>query len=114
VLQAAIASLHCEPVVDWPQIADLHARLVDQTSSPVVALNHAVAIAQTGEPERALKIADDLGLKLEHYPYLYSTRGELLARLGRTDEARAALQRALALSRSDPERRFLTRRLAEL
>jgi RNA polymerase sigma-70 factor, ECF subfamily len=114
VLQAAIASLHCEPDVDWAQIADLYARLVDQTASPVIALNHAVAIAQTGEPKRALKIADELKLKLEHYPYLYSTRGELLARLGRTDEARVALQRALALTRSEPERRFLSRRLAGL
>jgi RNA polymerase sigma-70 factor (ECF subfamily) len=112
VLQAAIESLHCEPDVDWPQIADLYARLVDQTASPVIALNHAVAIAQTGEPGRALKIVDTL--ELEHYPYLHSTRGELLARLGRTDEAQAAYQRALAHTRSEPERQFLTRKLSEL
>ncbi|MHB8659656.1 MAG: RNA polymerase sigma factor [Solirubrobacteraceae bacterium] len=112
LLQAAIASLHCEAETDWPQIADLYARLFDQTASPVIALNHAVAIAQTGNAERALKIVDTL--ELEHYPYLHSTRGELLARLGRTDKARAAYQRALALARSEPERRFLTRKLREL
>jgi RNA polymerase sigma-70 factor (ECF subfamily) len=112
VLQAAIASLHCEPDVDWQQIADLYARLAEQTRSPVVALNHAVAIAQAGEPVRALAIVDSL--ELEHYPYLHSTRGELLARLRRTDEARAAFQRALALTRSEHERRFLSRKLHEL
>lgn len=113
-LQAAIESLHCEPVVDWPQIASLYARLTRLTGSPVVALNHAVAVAQTGEPEQALAIVDALALELDHYPYLHATRGELLARLDRTDEARAALQSALALTRSDPERRLLTRKLAEL
>ena len=112
VLQAAIAALHCDPDVDWPQIARLSARLLEQTGSPVVALNHAVAIAQTGELEHALAIADSL--ELEHYPYLHSTRGELLARLGRTDQARAAFQRALALAPPEPDRRFLIRRLGEL
>jgi len=112
VLQAAIASLHCAPDVDWPQIARLYDRLVEQTRSPVVALNHAVAIAQAGEPQRALAIVDTL--KLEQYPYLHSTRGELLARLGRTDEARAAFHRALTLARPEPDRRFLSRKLREL
>jgi RNA polymerase sigma-70 factor (ECF subfamily) len=112
LLQAAIASLHCDPEVDWPQIAGLYARLAEQTGSPVVALNHAVAIAQAGEPERALAIVDEL--ELAQYPYLHSTRGELLARLGRTDQAREAFQRALKLAPPEPDRRFLIRRLAEL
>ena len=107
LLQAAIASLHCEPDVDWPQIADLYARLVHLTESPVIALNHAVAVAQTGNPEQALALVDALAPGLVHYPYLHSTRGELLTRLDRIDEARDALQRALALAHSDPERRFL-------
>ena len=67
-----------------------------------MALNHAVAIAQTGELEQALAIADSL--ELEHYPYLHPTRGELLARLGRTEQARAAFQRALALAPPEPDR----------
>lgn len=112
VLQAAIASLHCDPDVDWPQIARLSARLLRQTGSPVVALNHAVAVAQTGEPERALALID--ALELDQYLYLHSTRGELLTRLGRTDEARAAFQRALALAPQGPDQRFLARRLSEL
>ncbi len=112
VLQAAIASLHCAADVDWQQIADLYARLVQLTQSPVAALNRAVAVAQTGELEQALAIVD--ALKLERYPYLHATRAELLTRLGRADEARTALHQALALTHSDPERRYLTRKLAEL
>ena len=78
----------------------------------MVELNRAVAVAQTGEPEAALRIVD--GLSLDDYRYLHSTRGELLRRLDRIEEARAAYLRALELTRADPERRFLERRLAEL
>jgi RNA polymerase sigma-70 factor (ECF subfamily) len=112
VLQAAIADLHAEDPPDWPQIAALYESLARLTKSPVVDLNQAVAIAEGGHVETALGLVDRLAL--EQYPYLHSTRAELLRRLGRTDEARAAYARALDLIRSDPERRFLERKLAEL
>lgn len=112
VIQAAVASLQVEPEPDWQQISALYARLVALTGSAVVELNQAVAIAQAGDPLRALAIVD--GLDLKGYSYLHSTRAELLARLGRTDEARRAFEQALALARSDTDRRFLRRRLGEL
>jgi RNA polymerase sigma factor (sigma-70 family) len=112
VLQAAIASLQAEAQVDWPQVALLYAELARATSSPVVELNRAVAVAQAGEPEAALRIVDTLAL--DDYRYLHSTRAELLRRLGRGADARAAYRRALALTGDGPERRFLERRLAEL
>jgi RNA polymerase sigma-70 factor (ECF subfamily) len=112
VLQAAIASLQADAEIDWPQVAALYGELARVTGSPVVELNRAVAVAQTGAPEAALRIVD--GLALDDYRYLHSTRGELLRRLGRADDARAAFGRALELTRGEPERRFLERRLAEL
>jgi RNA polymerase sigma-70 factor, ECF subfamily len=112
VLQAAIASLQAEARVDWPQIALLYAELATATGSPVVELNRAVAVAQAGEPETALRIVD--ALALDDYRYLHSTRAELLRRLGRAADARAAYRRALALTGDGPERRFLERRLMEL
>ncbi|HSS58192.1 MAG TPA: tetratricopeptide repeat protein [Solirubrobacteraceae bacterium] len=69
-------------------------------------------MAQTGAAEAALAMVD--GIALDDYRYLHSTRGELLRRLGRPDDARAAYRRALDLTRAEPERRFLQRRLAEL
>jgi RNA polymerase sigma-70 factor (ECF subfamily) len=111
-LQAAIASLQCDEPVAWGEIAALYAKLASLTQSAVVELNRAVAIAQAGELERALELAE--GLDLDGYQYLHSTRGELLRRLGRVQEARAAYQRALELASSEPERRFLSRRIAEL
>jgi RNA polymerase sigma-70 factor (ECF subfamily) len=112
VLQAAIASLQAEEEIDWAEVAVLYEQLERLTGSPVVALNRAVAIAQAGAPERALELIDSL--ELGDYRYLHSTRGELLCRLGRCDEARAAFERALGLAASDPERRFLADRLAAL
>ena len=112
VIQAAIASLQTQEEIDWPQIAALYAQLSQLTGSPVVELNHAVAIAEAGSPEEALALVDHLDLG--DYRYLHSTRGELLRRLGRGDEAREAYGRALELSSSEPERRFLRRRIAEL
>jgi RNA polymerase sigma-70 factor (ECF subfamily) len=112
VIQAAIASLQLEPEPNWRQIAGLYGRLFELTGSEVVELNRAVAIAQAGDPARALELIDRLGL--DGYSYLHSTRGELLARLGRSDESRCAFQRALTLARSDTDRRFLERRLTEL
>jgi RNA polymerase sigma-70 factor (ECF subfamily) len=78
----------------------------------VVELNRAVAVAQAGSPDDALLIIDRLDL--DEYQYLHSTRAELLRRLGRTADARAAYERALELARAEPERRFLQRRLNEL
>ena len=112
VLQAAIASLQAEADIDWPQVAALYGELARVTGSPVVELNRAVAVAQTGAAEAALAMVD--GIALDDYRYLHSTRGELLRRLGRPDDARAAYRRALDLTRAEPERRFLQRRLAEL
>jgi RNA polymerase sigma-70 factor, ECF subfamily len=110
-LQAAIASLQAETPIDWPQIAALYGELADRTGSDVVRLNRAVAIAEAGDPVAALAIVD--GLDLPGYQYWHSTRAELLRRLGRTAEARAAYREALALARTVPERRFLERRIAE-
>ena len=112
VLQAAIASLQSEERIGWNAVAALHGQLAQITHSPVVELNRAVAVAQAGATEQALAIVD--GLDLDDYQYLHSTRGELLRRLGRTGEARAAYERALTLANSEPERRFLARRIAEL
>jgi RNA polymerase sigma-70 factor (ECF subfamily) len=111
-LQAAIASLQAQDPVDWPRVAALFGELSSLTASPVVELNRAIAVAESGSPEAALRIVD--GLALDDYQYLHSTRGELLRRLGRTDEARDAYRRALDLARVQPERRFLERRLEEL
>ena len=112
VVQAAIASLHLDEPRDWPQIAALYARLVRFTGSPVVELNRAIAVAEVEGPEAALAVVDRLDL--DDYRYLHSTRADLLRRLDRADEARAAYARALELTHGDPERRFLERRLAEL
>jgi RNA polymerase sigma factor, sigma-70 family len=111
VLQAAIADLQTRQPIDWPQVATLYQRLAELTGSPVVELNHAVALAQAGDPEAALKWVD--ALDLDGYLYYHSTRAELLRRLGRADDARAAYRRALELATTTPERRFLTRRLEE-
>jgi RNA polymerase sigma-70 factor (ECF subfamily) len=112
LLQAAIASLQLELPPNWEEIVALYEELTAITGSPVVELNRAVAIAEAGDPERALQLADSLDL--ESYQYLHSTRAELLRRLDRPAEARAAYERALELAGSDAEREFLRRRLAEL
>ncbi|MEB3033878.1 RNA polymerase sigma factor [[Mycobacterium] nativiensis] len=112
VLQAAIASLQCEPRIDWPEVVALYERLEELTGSPVVALNRAVAIAEAGDPGHALDLIDSL--ELGDYRYLHSTRAELLRRLGRTEQAQRAFEHALRFAATDPERRFLQRRLSEL
>jgi RNA polymerase sigma-70 factor (ECF subfamily) len=112
VLQAAIAALHTDEPQDWPQIAALYGELARLTASPVVELNRAVAIAETGDVEAALAVVEEL--ELDRYHYLHATRAELLRRLDRAEDARAAYDRALELVHSDAERRFLERRLEEL
>jgi RNA polymerase sigma-70 factor (ECF subfamily) len=112
VVQAAIAALHADEPRDWPQIAALYGELARLTGSPVVELNRAVAVAEADGPEAALRIVD--AIALDEYRYLHATRGELLRRLGRRDEARDAYARALTLVHDEAERRLLERRLAEL
>jgi RNA polymerase sigma-70 factor, ECF subfamily len=111
-LQAAIASLHLDEPQDWPRLATLYGELADRTGSPVVELNRAVAVAEAGDVEAALALVERL--ELDGYHYLHATRAELLRRLDRVDDARAAYDRALDLVHSDAERRFLERRSAEL
>jgi RNA polymerase sigma-70 factor, ECF subfamily len=111
-LQAAIAALHSEEPQDWPQLAALYGELARVTGSPVVELNRAAAIAEAGDVEAALALADRL--ELDRYHYLHATRAELLRRLDRIEDARAAYERALQLVHSEAERRFLQQRLARL
>jgi RNA polymerase sigma-70 factor (ECF subfamily) len=111
-LQAAIGSLHVEDPVDWARVASLYGELAEVTGSEVVELNRAAALAEAGDTEAGLVLADRLDL--DRYHYLHATRAELLRRLGREEEARDAYDRALELVHSDAERRFLEQRRAEL
>jgi RNA polymerase sigma-70 factor (ECF subfamily) len=112
VLQAAIAVLHAEQPQDWLQLTALYGELARRTSSPVAELNHAAAMAEAGDVGAALVLVESLELDLYHY--LHATRAELLRRLDRDEDARAAYERALELVHADAERRFLERRLAQL
>ncbi len=119
-LQAAIAAVHAEAAsaaeTDWGQIVGLYDLLLRADPSPVIELNRAVAIAMRDGPLAGLTLIDgilDRG-DLGDYHLAHSARADLCRRLGRTAEARAAYQRALALTRQEPERRYLERRLAEL
>jgi RNA polymerase sigma-70 factor (ECF subfamily) len=114
VLQAAIAARQTDDPPDWGAIAGLYGELVTLTGSPVVALNRAVAVAETGAVARALSLVDGVAAALDGYRYLHSTRAELLRRLGEPGAARAAYHRALTLTPGEPERRFLQRQLEEL
>jgi RNA polymerase sigma-70 factor (ECF subfamily) len=117
-LQAAIAALHAAAAraadTDWPQIAGLFGELSRRYPSPVVALNHAVAIAMWRGPEAALPLLDELKGELADYHLWHAARADMLRRLGRTKEAATAYRAALARVGSEPERRFLERRLAEV
>jgi RNA polymerase sigma-70 factor (ECF subfamily) len=112
VLQAAIVDLHLSQPRDWEQIALLYEALAKLTGSPVVELNRAVAVAEIDGPAAALELLDVLGL--DEYRYLHSTRADLLRRLGRDDEARAAYTRALELTDPGLEHEFLTSRIEQL
>lgn len=112
VVLAAIASLHADQPRDWRQIAALYGELARLTDSPVVELNRALAVAEAEGPEAGLDIVDRLDL--DDYRYLDSARAELLRRLGRTEDARDAYRRALALVHDDVERRLFEQRLAVL
>ena len=119
-LQAVIAGLHDESAstadTDWPQIAGLYAVLGQMTRSPVVELNRAVAVAMASGPEAGLAIVDAVAQRgaLDEYPYLHSTRADLLRRLGRGADATAAYRRALELTANAAERTFLEGRIAEV
>ena len=119
-LQAAIAAVHAEAksaaATDWRQIVALYNQLVRIQPSPVVHLNRAVAIAERDGPEAGLAHIDAL---LEHgelanYYLAHSARADLYRRLGRTAEARASYEKALALTQQEPERQFLQERIRQL
>jgi len=119
-LQAAIAAVHAEAesvgATDWRQIAALYDRLLRIQPSPVVQLNRAVAIAMCDGPEAGLTQIDAL---LEHgelanYYLAHSARADMYRRLGRTAEARASYEKALALTQQEPERQFLQERIRQL
>ncbi|MFI7676264.1 RNA polymerase sigma factor [Actinophytocola sp. NPDC049390] len=116
-IQAAIAACHATAKTaedtDWAQIATLYERLRRYVPSPVVALNHAVAVAMADGPAAGLELVDSL-TGLDGYHLLPATRADLLRRLGRDDEAAAEYRAALALTTSDVERRYLSGRLAEV
>jgi RNA polymerase sigma-70 factor (ECF subfamily) len=119
-LQAAIAAEHAvapsEEGTGWGRIAAHYGRLAELRPSPVVELNRAAAVAMDEGPARGLELMDELaaGGELDGYRLLHSARADLLRRLGRDAEAKAAYARALELSDNPVERRFLERRLAEL
>jgi RNA polymerase sigma-70 factor, ECF subfamily len=119
-LQAAIASLHAQAAraaeTDWPQIAALYALLLRLHPSPVVALNHAAAVAMGERLDRGLRLIEQLeaGGELQSYHLLPAAKADILRRLGRRAEAAAAYERALELVTLDAERRYLERRLREV
>jgi RNA polymerase sigma-70 factor (ECF subfamily) len=112
IIQAAIADLHLQVPRNWEEIALLYQRLEHITGSPVVTMNRAIAVAELEGPQAALALLDRL--ELDGYRYYHSTRADLLRRLGRDDEARAAYARALELTRPGPEQLFLERRLTDV
>lgn len=119
-LQAAIAAVHAAApsvaATDWAQIVGLYDILMQAVPSPVVEINRAVALAMRDGPLAGLNLIDDILRRgdLANYHLAHSARAELCRRLGRTVEARASYQRALALAKQEPERRFLERRIANL
>ena len=119
-LQAAIAAVHAEAPdaggTDWNEIVGLYDALLRMDPSPVIELNRAVAVAMRDGPEAGLTAVDailDRG-DLKDYRLAHAARAEFCRRLGRSTDARAAYVRALALTRQEPERRFLERRIAEI
>ena len=117
-LQAAIAGQHSTAPTwestDWPEIVALYDRLLPITRSPVVALNRGVAVAHASGPETGLAAIEGLGQDLDGYHIYHASRGEMLRRAGRLDEARAELGRAVELAGNPAEQRLLSRRLENL
>jgi len=119
-IQAAIAALHADAPTaaetDWAEIVALYDVLLRADPSPVIELNRAVAVAMRDGPAEGLSLIEAILNRgdLTDYRLAHAARAELCRRLGKTSEAHAAYERALALTRQEPERRFLERRLAEL
>jgi RNA polymerase sigma-70 factor (ECF subfamily) len=119
-LQAAIAAVHCEAKTaaetDWRQIVALYRELLRLSSSPVVALNHAAAVAMAEGFEQGLNLIESAGAggKLEDYYLFHAARADLLRRLERLGEAHSAYERALSLSTNRVEQNYIRRRLADL
>lgn len=119
-VQAAIAAVHAEAptpgATDWNEIVGLYDALMELNPSPVVALNRAVAVAMRDGPGAGLALIDGIlaSGELADYRLAHAARAELCRRLGKTDDARASYQRALKLTRQEPERRLIEKRLAEL
>ena len=119
-IQAAIAAVHAQAATpadtDWAEIVALYDLLLQSSPSPVVELNRAVAVAMRDGPEAGLALIDAIlaGGDLAGYYLAHSARADLCRRLGRSDDARASYIRALELTRLEPERRFLERRLREI
>jgi RNA polymerase sigma-70 factor (ECF subfamily) len=118
-LQAAIAAVHCEApnpaATDWPRIVTLYEELMRRSSSPVIALNHAAAVAMSDGPESGLRLIDEIGAggTLDHYYLFHAARADLLRRLERFVEAHAAYATALSLTTNGVEQKYIQRRLAE-
>ena len=119
-LQAAIAALHSQArtpeATDWPQIAALYGKLLEWNASPVVALNHAVAVAMSAGLVEGLRRVDDLGRSgaLDRYYLFHAARADLLRRLRRWGEAADAYRRAAALATNQVEHGYLERRLHDM
>jgi RNA polymerase sigma-70 factor (ECF subfamily) len=119
-LQAAIAALHAEAptpeATDWAEIVGLYDVLLRADPSPVIELNRAAAVAMRDGPAAGLALIDRILARgeLQEYQLAHSARAELCRRLHRIDEALESYQRALELTRQEPQRRFIQRRLAEL
>jgi RNA polymerase sigma-70 factor (ECF subfamily) len=119
-LQAAIAAVHAQAptaeATDWTQIVELYNRLGQIDPSPVIELNRAVAVAMREGPAAGLALVEAILARgdLENYHLVHSARADLYRRLGKTNEARAAYQKALSLATQGPEQRFLKKRLSEL
>lgn len=119
-LQAAIAAVHAEAetvgATDWPQIVGLYDVLARVDPSPVVELNRAVAVAMRDGPSAGLELIDTILAEgdLADYHLAHAARAEMCRRLGRTEEARSSYERALDLTRQEPQKRFLRRRLEEV
>lgn len=114
-IQAAIAAVHTDADIasetDWGQVVQLYDQLLVFTPTPVVRLNRAIAIAETGAPEAALELVEELALS--DYYLFHATRGEMLDRLGRRDEARAAFEKAASLTSNEAERAHMEMRSRE-
>jgi len=119
-LQAAIAAMHADApdadATDWAEIVGLYDLLLNMEPSPVIELNRAVALAMRDGPAAGLAIIDAILARgeLGNYRLAHAARADLCRRLGRVEDAQAAYQRALQLTRTEPERRFLERRLEQL